>query len=439
MKYVLKTPDLGEGTTQAEIVEWRVKVGDFVREDDPIADLMTDKATVEVSSPVHGTIVALHGAPGETMAVGSELVVFDIAGEASNEEGDKRDAVPATTHGRDRQSPSVKAGASTIPANTPSAAPIVERAATSAPPPRQAAVAARTSGEKPVASPAVRRRAAESGIALAFVTGSGPGGRILQDDLDAFIAAKGGAADRRASRARLDDSVEEIKIIGLRRKIAERMQDSKRRIPHIAYVEELDVTALEELRERLNERRATRRPKLSLLPFLMRAMVRSIARFPQVNAHFDDEAGIVRLAHAVHIGVATQTPAGLVVPVVRHAESLNVWECAEEVARLAAAARENKISREELTGSTITLSSLGALGGIVSTPVINSPEVAIVGVNKIVERPVVVRGQIVVRKMMNLSSSFDHRIIDGWDAASFVQEIKVGLEQPALLFIDEAQ
>jgi 2-oxoisovalerate dehydrogenase E2 component (dihydrolipoyl transacylase) len=422
MKYVFKTPDLGEGTTQAEIVEWRVKIGDFVREDQPIADLMTDKATVEISSPVHGTIVALHGAPGETLAVGSELVVFDIAGDASAEESAKNDSAPA--HDEAKAAP-------------PPPAPMIDRPKPSPTSQGAQAFATRTPGEKPVASPAVRHRAAELGIALAFVPGSGPGGRILQDDLDAFVAAKGGTADSGASAARRDDSVEEIKIIGLRRKIAERMQDAKRRIPHIAYVEELDVTALEDFREHLNSQHAAERGKLSLLPFLMRAMVRSLAKFPQINAHFDDAAGIVRRYGAVHIGVATQTPAGLVVPVVRHAEALDIWESAREIVRLANAARDGKASREELTGSTITISSLGALGGIVSTPVINSPEVAIVGVNKIVERPVVLRGQIVVRKMMNLSSSFDHRIVDGWDAASFIQEIKAGLEQPALLFMPE--
>jgi 2-oxoisovalerate dehydrogenase E2 component (dihydrolipoyl transacylase) len=428
MKYVFKTPDLGEGTTQAEIVEWRVKIGDVVREDEPIADLMTDKATVEISSPVHGTIVALHGAPGETMAVGSELVVFDIAGDAPAEDSAKSDA-PATAP---EAPPSAEAKDA-----PPPAAPVIERPKPSLTANSAQAFATRTPGEKPVASPAVRHRAAELGIALAFVPGSGPGGRILQDDLDAFVAAKGDTANNGASAARRDDSVEEIKIIGLRRKIAERMQDAKRRIPHIAYVEELDVTALEDFREHLNARHAATRGKLSLLPFLMRAMVRSLAKFPQVNAHFDDAAGIVRRYGAVHIGVATQTPAGLVVPVVRHAEALDIWESARDLARLANAARDGKASREELTGSTITISSLGALGGIVSTPVINSPEVAIVGVNKIVERPVVLRGQIVVRKMMNLSSSFDHRIIDGWDAASFIQEIKAGLEQPALLFMPE--
>jgi 2-oxoisovalerate dehydrogenase E2 component (dihydrolipoyl transacylase) len=428
MKYVLKTPDLGEGTTQAEIVAWRVKVGDFVREDQPIADLMTDKATVEVSSPVHGTIVALRGAPGETMAVGAELVVFDVAGERPAQEDPTADSGPRVSSKRIERAPAA-------PAAQPAPA-AAEPARESAGPdsePRLYAFATRTTGEKPTASPAVRRRAAELGVALAFVPGSGPGGRISHDDLEQFVTAKGASAGN--VRPRRDDSVEEIKIIGLRRKIAERMQDAKRRIPHIAYVEELDVTAVDELREHLNANRSAARPKLSLLPFLMRAMVRSIARFPAINAHFDDAAGIVRRHRAVHIGVATQTPTGLVVPVVRHAETLDLWECAEEVARLAEAAREAKATRDELTGSTITLSSLGALGGIVSTPVINSPEVAIIGVNKIVERPVILRGQIVVRKMMNLSSSFDHRIIDGWDAASFIQDIKAGLEQPALLFM----
>jgi 2-oxoisovalerate dehydrogenase E2 component (dihydrolipoyl transacylase) len=431
MKYVFKTPDLGEGTTQAEIVEWRVKPGDFVREDQPLADLMTDKATVEISSPVHGTIVALRGAPGETMAVGSELVVFDIAGDGPAAESATHENIPTAAPARDEALPSAEERDA-----PPPVAPVLERPKPSPAPRSAQAFTTRTPGEKPVASPAVRREAAERGIALSFVPGTGPGGRILRDDLDAFVAARGGTADS-GSMAQRNDSVEEIKIIGLRRKIAERMQDAKRRIPHIAYVEELDVTALEEFRDHLNARHAATRGKLSLLPFLMRAMVRSLAKFPEVNAHFDDAAGIVRRYGAVHIGIATQTPAGLVVPVVRHAEALDIWESAREIVRLANAARDGKASREELTGSTITISSLGALGGIMSTPVINSPEVAIVGDNKIVERPVVLRGQIVVRKMMNLSSSFDHRIIDGWDAASFIQEIKVGLEQPALLFMPE--
>jgi 2-oxoisovalerate dehydrogenase E2 component (dihydrolipoyl transacylase) len=429
MKYVFKTPDLGEGTTQAEIVAWRVKIGDIVREDQPIADLMTDKATVEISSPVHGAIVALRGAPGETMAVGSELVVFDVAGDGAVGESAPGAAAPEAPP---------KSEAAGAPATATHAAAPSPDAAPARPPPRAGtmpAFATRTPGEKPVASPAARRRAAELGVALAYVPGTGPAGRVLQEDIEAFVVS--GGAPSLGGRPLAVESVEEIKIIGLRRKIAERMQDAKRRIPHIAYVEELDVTALEDLRQHLNTKHGATRPKLSLLPFLMRAMVKAIAKFPQVNAHFDDAAGIVRRYGAVHIGIATQTPSGLVVPVVRHVETLDLWESAREVARLADAARAAKASREELTGSTITISSLGALGGIVSTPVINAPEVAIVGVNKIVERPVVLSGQIVVRKMMNLSSSFDHRIIDGWDAASFIQEVKAGLEQPALLFIEE--
>ena len=407
MKYVLKTPDLGEGTTQAEIVEWRVAVGDFVREDEPLADLMTDKATVEVSSPVHGTIVALRGAPGDAMAVGSELVVFEIADGAAAKADAPAESAPAQTPERNPR-PAASAGAPD---------------------------ATRAPGEKAFASPSVRRRAAQCDVPLGAVPATGPNGRVLREDLEAFVAARRPAAAAATAPLR-DDSVEEIKMIGLRRKIAERMQDAVRRIPHIAYVEELDVTALEDLRQHLNAKHGATRAKLSLLPFLMRAMVGACAKFPEINAHFDDAAGVVRRYRAVHIGIATQTPAGLVVPVVRHAEALDLWQSAQEIARLAQAARDGKASREELTGSTITISSLGALGGIVSTPIINSPEVAIVGVNRIVERPVALRGQIVLRKMMNLSSSFDHRIVDGWDAASFIHEVKARLEQPALLFLE---
>ena len=405
MKYAFKTPDLGEGTTEAEIVAWRVKVGDLVREDQPIADLMTDKATVEVCSPVHGTIVALRGAPGETMAVGSELVVFDVADGARARPPDEVSLAAA--------------GFAVRPAGHSGAA------AAGAPCKAQPL---RRRRRKPWASPAARRKAAELGLDLARVLGTGPNGRVLREDLEAFAAA--------APRPAADDGVEEIRIIGLRRKIAERLQDAKRRIPHITYVEELDVTAIEELRAHLNAQDGDR-ARLTLLPFLMRAIVRSVAKFPHVNAHFDDAAGVLRRYRAVHIGVAAQTPSGLVVPVVRHVETLDLWQCARDIARLAEAARNGEATREELSGSTITLSSLGALGGVASTPIINAPEVAIVGVNRIVERPVVRHGQIVVRKMMNLSSSFDHRIVDGWDAASFIQEIKGLIEQPATLFMDE--
>jgi 2-oxoisovalerate dehydrogenase E2 component (dihydrolipoyl transacylase) len=406
VRYVFKLPDLGEGTTKAEIVKWHVAAGDIVREDQPLVDMMTDKATMEIPSPVSGAIAELHGEPGDVRAVGAALVVFDVA-----------------------SAPHERAAAPVAPAPEPK----IGDAGKTEPKKDEPTRAASTEQmEKPTASPAVRRRAGELGISLAEVPASGPNGRVLRGDVEAF-AASGKTA--RADQPR-DDAVEEIKIIGLRRTIAERLQDAKRRIPHITYVEEVDVSALEDLRERLNRERAADSVKLTILPFLIRTIVKAVAQFPQCNALFDDAAGVLRRHRSVHVGVATQTPAGLMVPVLRHAEAFDLWESAREVARLAARAREGRAARDELTGSTITISSLGALGGIVSTPVINSPEVSIIGVNRIVERPVIHRGQIVVRKMMNLSSSFDHRIIDGWDAASFIQAIKNYLEQPATLFID---
>ena len=402
MKHVFKTPDLGEGTTQAEIVAWRVKRGDIVREDQPIVDLMTDKATVEVTSPVHGTILELRGEPGESMAVGSDLVIFDIGG------AEKPDEAAATQSALESIASAIKAQMSA--AQAPDAASL-----------------------RPLASPAARQLAAERAIALESVKGTGPQGRVLVEDVEAYSVASP-ALTGRAMPAPSMREVEEIRIIGLRRKIAERMQEAAR-IPQITYVEEIDVTALETLRLDLNARFAEQRQKLTLLPFLMRAIVGALAEFPQCNAHFDEAVGLVRRYRAVHLGLATQTPSGLVVTVARNAQVLDLWEAASEFARLAKAAREGKATRDELSGSTITLSSLGALGGIASTPILNAPEVAIVGVNRIVERPAFSGGQVVARKLMNLSSSFDHRIIDGWDAASFVREIKLRLEQPALLLL----
>jgi 2-oxoisovalerate dehydrogenase E2 component (dihydrolipoyl transacylase) len=295
--------------------------------------------------------------------------------------------------------------------------------------------------ERPIASPSVRRRAWELGIELAQVRGSGAGGRIMQADLDAHAArspqrAPPAATAAEASPAASPDRVEQIRVIGLRRKIAQKMQESKRRIPHFTYVEEVDVTEVEALRARLNERHAAGRGKLTLLPLLMRALVLAVRDFPLVNARFDDEAGVVTRHTAVHLGIATQTDNGLMVPVVRHAEAHDLWSSAREVARLADAARSGSATRDELTGSTITITSLGALGGIVSTPVINHPEVAIVGVNRIVERPMFARGGIVARQTMNLSSSFDHRVVDGVDAARFIQALRGYLESPALLFVE---
>jgi len=427
-RYVFKLPDVGEGTAEAEIVAWHVAVGDQVHEDQNLVDVMTDKATVEMTSPVSGVVVALNGAPGEMAAVGAPLVELEVEGagniKAVRPKPEKHAAAGAgpTTHSEhERRKP-----------NPPQAEQVTihEQAQPAAPAPRT--VVARAPGTRPLASPSVRARALDLGIRLQFVLGSGPAGRISHADLDAYIAAGGEVPAGPRER----DEVEEIKLIGLRRKIAEKMQESKRRIPHFAYIEEIDMTALEDLRAHLNATRRAEQPKLTVLPFLLCALVKLLPAYPQINARFDDEAGIVRRYAAVHVGIATQTASGLVVPVVRHVEALDIWQSAAEIARLAAATRDGKASREELSGSTITVTSLGALGGLATTPVINRPEVAIVGPNAIVERPVVRSGQIVVRKMMNLSSSFDHRVVDGYDAAEFIQKMKQLLEHPATLFMD---
>ena len=433
-RYVVKVPDIGEGMTEAEIVAWHVAPGQVIREEDPLVDVMTDKATVELPAPVAGTVVAINGKPGERRAVGSELVVLDVAGE-----GNVAAASPhPPTAAAGPQSPAVREREKQPVASPDSRSLPLSRTAGEGGEQREPgegvgrAPIARRPGAKPLASPAVRRRAWDLGIALQFVPGSGPGGRITRQDLDAYVAA--GASSTAAPASARRDGVEEVPIIGLRRAIAEHLQQSKRRIPHFSYIEEVDVTALEELRAQLNETRPDRE-HLTLLPFVMRAIVNAAAAHPQVNARYDDEAGVLHRHQGVHLGVATQTEGGLLVPVVRHAEALDLWQSAAELRRLAAAARAGKAARDELSGSTITLTSLGALGGIAATPVINHPEVAIVGVNRIMERPVVRDGQIAIRKMMNLSSSFDHRIVDGWEAASFIQRIKQLLEQPALLFI----
>jgi 2-oxoisovalerate dehydrogenase E2 component (dihydrolipoyl transacylase) len=374
-RYVFRLPDVGEGIAEAEIVEWHVAVGDAIAEEQPLVDVMTDKATVELTSPVAGVITALAGAEGEDVAVGADLVVFETDADAA----------------------SVAVQPETRP------------------------------GARPLASPATRRRAKAKGVDLATVKASGPGGRILDKDLGAPAPAAKPMAKR--------EGVEVVKVVGLRRRIAQRLSESKRRIPHFAYVEEIDVTELEALRAHLNASRAEGRPALSLPPFLIQALVRVLPDFPQINALFDDEAGVVHRHAAVHVGIAVQTKDGLIVPVIRNAEARDLWDLAAEIARLAAAVRDGKAAREELTGSTITVTSLGALGGIATTPIINAPEVAIIGPNRIVERPVVRDGQIAVRKMMNLSSSFDHRVVDGYDAAAFIQAVKVKLEHPALLFM----
>jgi len=423
--YVIKMPDIGEGIAEVELVDWHVKPGDMVAEEQVLADVMTDKASVEIPSHVAGKVVALTGKPGDVIAVGSEIIRLEVEGKGNADDaGLPTPAKPAV----------VKVEAAPAPASpkpAPAPAPALKLAA-SRPEPRP-------ENEKPLAAPAVRRRAREMGVDLAGVAGSGPDGRITQEDLDG-LGSRGNAlrfAVPGGGKIGVQRHGEEsVQVIGLRRKIAEKMQESKRRIPHFTYVEEVDVTALEAARVELNARWKPQRGHLTMLPFLMHAMVRALPDYPEINSRYDDDNGTLTKYGAVHIGIATQTPNGLMVPVVRNAEARDLWSCASEVARLAEAARTGKASREELTGSTITITSLGPLGGIVTTPVINYPEVAIVGVNKVVERPVVRDGLIVVRKIMNLSSSFDHRIVDGLRAAQFVQGLKAYLEAPSTLFVD---
>jgi 2-oxoisovalerate dehydrogenase E2 component (dihydrolipoyl transacylase) len=425
-------PDIGEGIAEVELVAWHVKPGDTVVEDQVLAEVMTEKASVEIPSPVAGKVTWIGGAIGTVFAVGADIVKIETAGDA--------DPTPA------------KRAASVSPSPPPAPAAQVSKPATPAPAQPAARSATLTDveprHERPIATPSVRRRAWELGIDLAQVKPGGTAGRIMHADLDAYAKTHPGAASAMpaqptASPATVTAAVmttaregeEPIPVIGLRRKIAMRMQDAKRRIPHFSYVEECDVTELEALRSALNAQHGEARGKLTLLPLLMRAITMAVVEHPSVNATFDDEKGVLTRHAPVHIGVATQTAAGLMVPVVRHAETLTLWQSAAEVARLAAAARSGRITRDELSGSTITVTSLGALGGIVTTPIINAPEVAIIGVNRIVERPVVRAGAIVPRKLMNLSSSFDHRVVDGHGAALFVQALKRLLETPALLFV----
>jgi 2-oxoisovalerate dehydrogenase E2 component (dihydrolipoyl transacylase) len=417
-EFVIKMPDVGEGVAEAELVEWHVKPGDPVREDMVLAAVMTDKATVEIPSPVNGTVLWLGAEIGDTVAVKAPLLRIEVAGEGDAEEPAPTEAEPIAK---------VEAVASKPVETKPAAKVEPER--------RVERPARREAVERPLASPAVRLRAQEAGVDLRQLTGTGPAGRITHDDLDQFVARGAQPVAAPAGLAR-KTATEEIKVTGLRRRIAEKMRLASARIPHITYVEEVDVTDLEDLRATMNAGRKPDQPKLTILPFLMRALVKTLGEQPGVNATFDDDAGIVTRHSAVHIGIATQTPAGLTVPVVRHAEARTIWDSAAELTRLADAARNGTAAREELSGSTITITSLGALGGIVTTPIINHPEVAIVGVNKIMTRPVWDGVQFIPRKMMNLSSSFDHRIVDGFDAAVFVQRIKALIETPALIFIE---
>jgi 2-oxoisovalerate dehydrogenase E2 component (dihydrolipoyl transacylase) len=414
-QFTFKMPDLGEGTVDAEIVAWHTKPGDTVSEDQLIVEVMTDKAAVEVPAPVSGRVVSVTGAPGDKVAVGSPLIVFELSESARPPEAAAAPAAsavaPAVKTAAPTAAPAVKAAAPTPASVAKPAAP------TSAPAARQGRV---------MTSPANRRRASEAGIDLTTVAGSGPGGRIMRADLQ--------TAAPPPPRAEAADTTE-IKVIGLRRLIAERMSEAKRNIPHFAYVEEVDVTELESLRMHLNTSRSKDAGSLSYLPLVVMALTRVIESFPQCNVLYDAARGVLIRHRAVHVGIATQTPDGLKVPVVRNAQALGLWEVAAEIRRLAERARTNKATREELVGSTITVTSLGKLGGIASTPIINAPEVAIIGLNKAVERPVVYQGAIAVRRIMNLSSSFDHRFVDGYDAAAMIQALKERLEHPATIFI----
>ena len=401
-EYVFKLPDLGEGTVESEIGEWFIKVGDQVSEEDIVGTMMTDKAAVELSSPVSGTVVKLAGEPGDIVAVGAALVVFETNG-----------AGPA------------EVSAAPAEAATPVEQPAVAEAAPAPPAEPRSRV---------MTSPAVRRRAREAGIDLATVPGTGSGGRVTRKDFDAFLAA-GGAPAPGAVKPPAAGKTKEIKVIGLRRIIAERMATATREIPHFTYVEEVDVTELESLRGHLNEKKDDKSARLTLLPFLGMALMRALREFPQCNATYDKDRNVIVQHGPVHLGVATQTPDGLKVPVVHNADALSLDALGREILRVSAAARNNSIRKNELSGSTITITSLGKLGGIVSTPVINQPEVGIIGVNRAVERPVVLNGQVAVRLMMNLSSSFDHRFVDGYDAAAMIQRIREMLEHPATIFL----
>lgn len=444
--HVIKMPDIGEGIAEVELITWKVEVGGPVAEDQVVAEVMTDKAMVEIPSPVAGTVVSLGGKPGQMMAVGSELIRLEVDGagnaSAASAPAAAAPAEPVAAPKADAPAAAPAAAAEAAPAATPAKAAAASAPACAAKQDARGAVTngVLNAGEAPLASPAVRRRAWDLGIELRYVPATGPGGRILQADLDAYAAAGGkaqpvGSSAGGSSYARRTGE-QQVPIMGLRRKIAQKMQQSWSTIPHITYVEEIDVTEVEALRAKLNERWAKERGKLTLLPLLARAVVLAARDFPQMNARFDDQANVVTRYEGVQLGIATQSEVGLSVPVVAHAESLDLWQTATEIARLANAVRVGKATREELSGSTITISSLGAVGGVVSTPIINHPEVAIVGVNRIIERPMFREGQVVARKLMNLSSSFDHRIVDGMDAAEFVQAIRTRLETPALLFVE---
>jgi 2-oxoisovalerate dehydrogenase E2 component (dihydrolipoyl transacylase) len=419
-KFTFNLPDIGEGIAEAEIVAWHVKVGDIISEDQPLADMMTDKATVEMESPVSGVVTKVAGEAGDVIAIGAMLVEIEVAGDADNEvEKPAKEAILAVVEDENPHAPEPVSIAEVIPppVATPPVAPTAMQHAAPA-------------VDKVTASPAVRQRAKDLGVDLADVKAAG--GHVRHADLDAFLTY-GTQLGYRPTQFHARRADEAVKVIGMRRRIADNMAASKRHIPHFTYVEEFDVTAIEAMRADLNANRGPK-PKLTMLPMLIVAICKTIPQFPMINARFDDEAGIVTRHGAVHLGMATQTDAGLMVPVIRDAQDRNIWQLATEIARLAGAARSGSAKSEELSGSTLTLTSLGPLGGIATTPVINRPEVAIIGPNKIVERPMFVGDTIEARKLMNLSISCDHRVVDGWDAANYVQALKKLIETPVLLF-----
>ncbi len=404
-EYIFKLPDLGEGTVEAEIAEWMVKVGDAVNEEDPICAMLTDKAAVELTAPVSGKVVSVAGEEGDMVAVGAALIIFATEGDLPVAE---EKAAPAEAE----KTPAV------VEAETPAGA------AESSP-----------DSAKIMTSPSIRNRARDAGIDLTQVRGSGPRGRILKSDFENFLTTRETGSPAQAAIARPLTGTTEIKVVGLRRMIAQRLAQSSQEIPHFTYVEEIDVTALESLRSHLNSKKTADQPKLTPLAFFGLALARVLKDFPQCNAHYDKERNVIIRHQGIHLGIATQTSDGLKVPVVRHCEARSLEDLAAEIRRVSTAARDKTATREDLTGSTITITSLGRIGGVVTTPVINQPEVAIIGVNKAIERPVVINGQVVVRTMMNLSSCFDHRFVDGFDAAEMIQALKDLLEQPATIFM----
>ena len=422
-----KLPDIGEGITEAELSEWLVKVGDEVREDDPICEVTTDKATVEIPAAATGRVTWVGGEAGDVLAVGSELIRIETDADAAPQAPEREDPAPEPAP-KPESEPEPEAPAKPAKQPEPPAKP-----ARRAQQPASAAMARNAAG-RPLAAPSVRGRALEMGIDLRQLRGTGPAGRILHEDLDAYAESGGAAAPGSGLRRR--DTTEEVRITGVRRKISERMSLAKSRIPHFSIIEEVEVDALEDLRASLNARFADNRGKLTLLPFVIRALSEAVLDHPEINAHFDDEASVVTRHAALHCGIATQTETGLMVPVLQHAEAMDLWEAARDIRRLSDTARARRIAPENLSGSTITITSLGPLGALATTPIINHPEVAIVGINKIAVRPVWDGHAFQPRRVMNLSCSFDHRVVDGWVAAEFVAKLKALLETPAMLWME---